>query len=89
MRVYVLCIEFSKFLHVNPSPVLSVMFFIRVVREFVLSLNRDPSCSIEKLSMVKSFCILYTLHFATIVYSKKYSLYISLLFFATSTLALQ
>lgn len=38
-----------------------VMFFIRVVREFVLSLNRDPSCSIEKLSMVKSFCILYTL----------------------------
>lgn len=49
-----------------------VMFFIRVVREFVLSLNRDPSCSIEKLSMVKSFCILYTLHFATIVYSKKY-----------------
>lgn len=45
--------------------------FIRV-REFVLSLNRDPSCSIEKLSVVKSF-IVYVWHvrFATIV--KKYS----------------
>lgn len=65
-----------------------VMFFIRVVREFVLSLNRDPSCSLEKLSMVKSFCILYTLDtciLPRLCIPRNIPQNISLLFFATST----